>query len=65
MITLTHKDKEINITLTYSNLIGEKPKITIEGKGDLPHHLIEGLFEILDKLARMENVGHQSKDVRR
>jgi hypothetical protein len=50
--------------LTYSKTIGGKPKIYIEGEGDLEHHLVEGLFDILDRLARMENVSHQSKEWR-
>ena len=64
MIELNKKDKEVDIKLTYSKTIGGKPKIYIEGEGDLEHHLVEGLFDILDKLARMESVSHQSKEWR-
>ena len=62
MITLVKKDKEIDITLTLSTPVGTKPKITIEATGDLLHHVVEGIFDIVDKLARMETIGHQSKE---
>ena len=64
MLTLTKKDKEVNITIEYNHTVGGKPKITMTGEGDLSHHLIEGCFDILDRLARMEQVGHQSKEWR-
>ena len=64
MIELKHKDKEIEILLQLKTPIGENPKIYIEGEGDFLHHLVEGLFNILDKLARMESIGHSSKQWR-
>ena len=63
MITLNTKNKEIDITLKYSETL-EKVKIDILGEGDLSHHLIEGLFDLIDRLSRMEKVGHASKDWR-
>jgi len=62
MITLTKKDREVNITLTYSEKVGGQPTISLHGTGDCSHHLIEGLFDIIDDLANMEKVGHQSKE---
>jgi hypothetical protein len=64
MITLIKKDKEVDIKLEYSETIGGIPKVTIDATGDLSHHLIEGLFEILDRLARMETCSHQSEEWR-
>ena len=65
MIELKQENKEVNIILKYSQTIGGKVKIDILGEGDLSHHLIEGLFDLIDKLARMETVGHQSNEWRR
>lgn len=64
MIELSIKNKEVNITLNYSKTIGGKPKVDIKGEGDLSHHLVEGLFDIIDRLARMEEVGHNSSEWR-
>ena len=64
MIELKIKNKEVDITLNYSRTIGDKPKVEIIGEGDLSHHLVEGLFDIIDKLARMEEVDHNSKQWR-
>ena len=64
MIELKYKTKEVDITLRYSEPISGKVKIDILGEGDLSHHLIEELFGLLDKLARMEKVGHQSAEWR-
>jgi hypothetical protein len=64
MIELKLKNKEVDITIQYSQKIGGKPNISLTGEGDLSHHLIEGCFDILDRLARMESVGHQSKEWR-
>ena len=62
MITLIKKDKEVEIKLELKTPIGGEPTISIEGKGDLLHHLVEGVFDIVDKLARMEVISHQSKE---
>ena len=64
MIILTKKDKEVDITIKYSETIGNKPKLDLLGSGDCNHHLIEGCFDLLDKLAKMEKVGHQSSEWR-
>lgn len=64
MIELKHKTNEVNICLKYSESIAGKVKIDILGEGDLSHHLIEELFSLIDKLARMEKVGHQSDEWR-
>lgn len=64
MIEITKKDKEVNITIKYSEPVGGKPRIDILGEGDFGHHLIEGVFDLLDKLARMEKIGHQSEEWR-
>jgi hypothetical protein len=60
MIEIKQKTKEVDITLKYSQSVGGKVKIDILGEGDLSHHLIEELFGLIDKLARIETVGHQS-----
>ena len=65
MIEIKKIDKEVNITLKYSDSIGGKAKIDILGEGDLDHHLIEALFELIDRLARTEKVGHQSEEWRK
>lgn len=65
MITLTKKDKEVSITLEYTHEIGSKPRISITGEGDFEHHLVEGVFDILDRLARMDSIGHQSSEWRK
>ena len=62
MIKLIKKDKEIDIVIEYSNKIGGLPTIHLYGTGDFDHHLIEGCFDILDRLASMEKVGHQSSE---
>lgn len=62
MFELTKKDKEVEITIKYYEPIGGKPKIELYGSGDFGHHLIEGCFDLLDRLARMERVGHQSNE---
>ena len=60
---LYHKNKEVEITLEYSEKVGAKPELTLTGKGDLPHHLIEEAFNVLEKLARMERVPHQRREL--
>lgn len=65
MIELKKQTKEVNITLKYSVSLGDKVKIDILGEGDLSHHLIEELFDLIDRLARMECVGHQSEEWRK
>ena len=62
MIKLNIKDKEVDISLTYNHPIGSQPTIKIEGRADLSHHLIEGLFDITDKLARMSNCCHRKEE---
>ena len=62
MIELKKQDKEVNITLRYSESLAGPAKIDILGEADLSHHLIEGLFDLVDKLARMERIGHQSAE---
>lgn len=64
MIELKRKTKEVDITIKYSAPIGGRCKIDILGEGDFNHHLIEELFGLIDKLARMEMVGHQSAEWR-
>ena len=64
LITLNKKDNEVDIKITYSQTIGGKPRVEITAEADLSHHLIEGLFNILDKLARMEGVAHESREWR-
>lgn len=62
MIVLEKKDKEVDIVLQYSSKVGGQPTLQIHATGDFSHHLIEGVFDVLDKLASMENVGHQSDE---
>ena len=62
MIRLQEKNKEIDIKLEYSDNLGALPKVYIEGTGDLDHHLIEGLFNIVDKLSKMEGCSHRSEE---
>ncbi len=62
MIVLTKKDKEVDIVLQYSDKVGGKPTLQIYATGDFSHHLIEGVFDIVDKLASSEKVGHQSSE---
>lgn len=64
MITLTKKDKEVNIEIKLHTQLGRKPYIELTGEADLIHHLIEGVFDIVDRLSRMEGIGHQSKEWR-
>lgn len=65
MIELNRKSKETDIKIKFSETVGGKCKIDILGEGDLSHHLIEDLFDLLDKLARQEKVGHQSEEWRK
>ncbi len=62
MITFKMKNKEVEIELTYRHRIGEKPSIKIVGDADLPHHLIEGAFEAVERLAKMEDVCHRAEE---
>ena len=64
MIELIKKDKEVDIKLIFNKTIGGLPTIEITATGDLEHHLVEGLFDILDKLARMDSISHQSSEWR-
>lgn len=64
MLEIKKEDNEVNIILQLKTAIGEKPKIYIEGDGDCLHHLIEGIFDIVDKVARMETIGHSSAEWR-
>ena len=65
MIKIIKEDKEVNIVIKFSETVGGGCKVDILGEGDLSHHLIEGLFEMIDKLARMEKVDHQSEEWRK
>jgi hypothetical protein len=62
MIEIKLKNKEVDIVLQLKTSLGEKPKIYIEGTADLIHHLIEGVFDITDKIAKTEGVGHEAKE---
>ena len=62
MIEIKIENKEVNITLNYQKKVGGKYSVEIFGTGDLSHHLVEGLFEIVDKLASTESIGHQSDE---
>lgn len=62
MLELKKEDKEVKICLKYYQPLGSKVRISIEGEGDLSHHLIEGLFELLDKLSAQENCSHRGKE---
>jgi len=62
MIKLEKIDKEVNVVLTYNETVGSKPKVTIDATGDFPHHVIEAVFEIVDRLSRMERIGHNSSE---
>ena len=64
MIEIRRKTKEVDIVIKYSESVGEGVKVDILGTGDFSHHLIEEMFGLLDKLARMEKVGHQSQEWR-
>jgi len=65
MIEIKRKTKETDITIKFSESVGGKCKIDILGEGDLSHHLIEDTFDLLDKLARQEKIGHQSAEWRK
>jgi hypothetical protein len=65
MIKINLITKEVDILLKYSESVGGKVKIDILGEGDLSHHLIESCFDLLDKLARTEKVGHSSEEWRK
>jgi len=56
------KNKEVDLVLEYDHLVGSRPRVSIYGSGDLSHHLIEGLFDIVDKLARMESCSHRKEE---
>lgn len=62
MLEINIKDKEVDISLEYQSKLGGKPTVRIYGTGDLSHHLVEGLFSIVDKLANTEKIGHQSDE---
>ena len=62
MIVYKIKNKEVDIILEYKHEVGGKPKVYIEGEGDLSHHLIEGVFDILDRLSRTENCCHRKEE---
>lgn len=62
MIELRKKDNEVDIALKFYNPIGGKLRISIYAEGDLSHHLIEGIFDIMDRLSRMENCSHLSQE---
>jgi len=62
MIELKMKDNEVDIQLKYYQPLGGKIKCSIYAEGDLSHHLIEGLFSIIDKLSTQENCSHKSSE---
>lgn len=62
MIELRKENKEVEISLKYYKPEGKKPIVSIYATGGLSHHLIEGLFEIIDKLSVMEGCSHLSKE---
>ncbi len=62
MIELSKKDNEVDIQLKYYKSEGKKPIVSIYAIADLPHHLIEGLFDIIDKLSIQEGCSHLSKE---
>lgn len=62
MIELRKKNNEIDIQLKFYQSIGGKVRINIYGEGDLSHHLIEGIFDIVDKLSLQENCSHLSEE---
>lgn len=62
MIEFIKKDKEVDIRLKYYKPEGKKIICSIYAEGDLSHHLIEGLFDIVDKLSLTEGTFHLSKE---
>jgi hypothetical protein len=62
MIELIKKDKEVDIQLKYYKPEGKKLTVSLYATGDLSHHLIEGIFDIIDKLSIMEGCSHLSKE---
>jgi len=64
MIELRRKTNEVDLTVKFSSSLGGGCKIDVLGKADLSHHLIEELFGVIDKLSRMESIGHQSAEWR-
>lgn len=62
MIKLIRKDNEVDIELEFIHQIGSKPKVNITATGDLTHHLIEGLFQIVERLSKMENCCHRAEE---
>jgi hypothetical protein len=65
MLELRRKTNEVDIVLKYYQSVGGKCKVDILGHGDLSHHLVEELFALVDKLARVEMIGHQSSEWRK
>jgi len=62
MIELTKEDKETDIRLKYYKPEGKRLTVSIYAEGDLSHHLIEGLFNIIDQLSTLEGCSHLSKE---
>ncbi len=62
MIEFIKEDKEVKINLKYYKPEGKKIICNIYAEGDLSHHLIEGLFDIIDKLSLTEGCSHLSKE---
>ena len=62
MVEIKIKNNEVDILLQLKTSFGDKPKIYIEGTAGLMHHLIEGVFDIVDKIAKTESIGHSSKE---
>jgi hypothetical protein len=62
MINLKIKTKEVNVELEYNEVLGKGHSVKITGTGDFSHHLIEGLFEIVERLSKMENCCHRKEE---
>lgn len=62
MITYKIKNKEVDITLEYGKTVGNLCKVSIYGTADLSHHLIEGLFDIVDRLSKTSNCCHRKEE---
>lgn len=65
MITLSIDNTEAKVSLNYSETIGHRIKIELHGEADSSHHLVEACFDLVDKLARIEKISHQSEEWRK
>ena len=64
-LRLEESTSEANIVLTYDKTIGGRPMVSLYGTGDLSHHLIEGLFQIIERLSKMSDCCHRAKEYQR